>query len=342
MLDQVLGFFGIVPDYDLGLMRKNQDLGGLTARMLNALAPVFDSAQPDMVMVQGDTLTSFAASLAAFYARIPVAHVEAGLRTYDLAAPFPEEGLRQLTARLAAIHFAPTAKDMRALIAEGIPASRILVTGNTVVDAVLLGLRKLQTLPVPPLRAYVTEKQWERICNSPRIIMVTAHRRENFSRLPDIYAALRAIASADPSVLMVFPVHPNPNVVRMVRRSLSGFPNVLLTKPLDYAAFLSLMEASFFVLTDSGGVQEEAPSLGKPVLVLRDATERREGIETGQVRLVGTDSTRIATAACELLESRAVYERMSTGTNPYGDGRAAARIVKCLLADSGCWRAASA
>ncbi|MGH9581820.1 MAG: non-hydrolyzing UDP-N-acetylglucosamine 2-epimerase [Bryobacteraceae bacterium] len=333
MLRQVLNFFRIEPDYDLRVMRDNQDLAALTGRILHALAPVLDSERPDIAMVQGDTVTSFAAALAAFYARIPVAHVEAGLRTHDLSAPFPEEGLRQLTARLAAIHFAPAARNMRALVAEGIPADRIVVTGNTVVDAVLFARKKLAASPLSPLRAHLTDAQIERVRNSPRVIMVTAHRRENFGGgLRNICVALRAIAESHPEVLIVYPVHPNPNVARAVERYLSGCSNILLTGPLDYPAFVCLMDASYFIVTDSGGVQEEAPSLGKPVLVLREATEREEAIETGQVRLVGADPLRIVAAARELLTSQASYRRMVSHTNPYGDGQAAARIVNRVLA----------
>lgn len=345
MLDQALDFFNIRPNYDLRLMRPNQNPAGLTARILQALAPVLDTARPDMVVVQGDTVTTFAAALAAFYARIPVAHIEAGLRTNDLSAPFPEEAFRQLTARLAAIHFAPCERNRCALLAEGIPAHRIVVTGNTAIDAVLLAQKELRRAAVSPLRAYLTEKQLERLGNS-RVVMVTAHRRESFGApLRDICRALRAVAQSDPGVLIVFPVHPNPNVARTVKECLSGSSNVLLTPPLDYAAFVSLMCMSYFILTDSGGVQEEAPSLGKPVLLLRDTTERREAVETGQVRIVGTDPQRVVAAARELLGSGAAYRRMISPVNPYGDGRAASRILKHLLAHGGrtaATRAASA
>ncbi len=334
MLSQALDFFGIAPDYHLNAMRENQDLAGLTARILQSLVPVLARERPEMVMVQGDTVSSFAATLAAFYARIPVAHVEAGLRTYDLSAPFPEEGLRQLTARLAAIHFAPTEGNRRALLAEGIPADRIVVTGNTVVDALLFARKKLSAFPLSPLRAYLTDEQFERVRNAKRLVMVTAHRREHFGAgLRNICLALRAIADNHPEALLVYPVHPNPNVAPMVEKLLSGCANILLTRPLDYPAFVSLMEASYLIITDSGGVQEEAPTLGKPVLLLREATERREAVESGQVRIVGTDPQCIMAAARELLTSEAGYRRMIAGINPYGDGHAASRIVNRLLAD---------
>lgn len=334
MLSQALDFFGIAPDYHLNAMRENQDLPGLTARILQSLAPVLARERPEMVMVQGDTVSSFAAALAAFYARIPVAHVEAGLRTYDLSAPFPEEGLRQLTARLAATHFAPTEGNRRALLAEGIAADRIVVTGNTVVDALLFARKKLSASPLSPLRAYLTDQQFERVRNAPRLLMVTAHRREHFGAgLRKICLALRAIADNHPEALLVYPVHPNPNVTSMVGELLSGCANILLTRPLDYPAFVSLMETSYLIITDSGGVQEEAPTLGKPVLLLREATERREAVESGQVRIVGTDPQCIVAAVHELLTSEVGYRRMIARINPYGDGYAASRIVNCLLAD---------
>jgi UDP-N-acetylglucosamine 2-epimerase (non-hydrolysing) len=332
MLRQVLDFFQIEPDYDLRVMRENQDLAGLTARILRALAPVLDSERPDVVVVQGDTVTCFAAALAAFYARIPVAHIEAGLRTHDLSAPFPEEGLRQLTARLAAVHFAPTTRNMRMLIAEGVPADRIVVTGNTVIDALLLARKKLHKSGFAALSVYMTDEQIGRMHNAARIIMVTAHRRENFgARLRDICSALCTISESEPEALIVYPVHPNPNVAAAAKEFLSGCPNVLLTEPLDYPAFVCLMDASYFIITDSGGVQEEAPSLGKPVLVLRDVTEREEALETGQVRLVGTNPERIVAAARELLTSEVIYRRMVSCTNPYGNGQAASQIVKWML-----------
>lgn len=343
MLSQVLDFFGIAPDYQLNTMRKDQDLGGLTARILHALGPVLDRERPDMVMVQGDTVSSFAAALAAFYARIPVAHVEAGLRTGDLSAPFPEEGLRQLTARLAAIHFAPTERNRRMLLAEGIAADRIVVTGNTVVDALLFAREKLTASPLSPLRACLTAEQFERLRNSRRIVMVTAHRREHFGEgLQRICLALRAIAEKHPEALLVYPVHLNPNVAQTAGKSLSGCANVLLTGPLDYPAFVSLMDASYLIVTDSGGVQEEAPTLGKPVLLLREVTERREAVESGHVRLVGADPARIVAAAHDLLTSGISYRRMVARKNPYGDGHAASRIIERLLAGREPARIASA
>jgi UDP-N-acetylglucosamine 2-epimerase (non-hydrolysing) len=337
MLRQVLDFFQIEPDYDFDLMRENQDLPNLTARILTSLAPVLEQEQPDFVVVQGDTATSFAAALAAYYARVPVAHVEAGLRTGDLYAPFPEEALRQMTGRLAAVHFAPTSRNKQALLAEGVPASRILVTGNTVIDAVLWAKEKLQHRGLAPLRSSLGSEQMERLESAARIVMITAHRRESFGEgFRNICAALRRLAKSEPETLFVYPVHPNPNVAGVAREYLSKCRNMILTKPLDYPAFVCLMNASYFILTDSGGVQEEAPSLGKPVLVLRDVTEREEAVESGQVRLVGTDAERIVATARELLASEAVYQRMASGLNPYGDGRAAERIANWIAASQPC------
>ena len=333
MLRQVLDFFGIQPHHDLDLMQTAQDLTGLTARLLDALRFVLAAERPDIVVVQGDTATAFAAALASFYARIPVAHVEAGLRTLDLSAPFPEEGLRQLTARLAAVHFAPTTANMRALLREGIPPDRIQITGNTVIDALLWARNKVRPLGRSALRPYMTHQQFISFEQARRIIMVTAHRRESFGAgLRQICTAIATLAASEPGVLFVYPVHPNPNVACAAEQYLSHCPNVLRIRPLDYPALVSLMEASYFIITDSGGIQEEAPSLGKPVLVLREVTERQEALDTGQVRLVGTDPASIIAAARELLTSEEAYRRMISSINPYGDGRAASRIASALTA----------
>ena len=316
MLDQVLGLFEIRPDLDLDLMREGQTLTEITTRALTELAPYLTRMRPDLLLVQGDTTTTMAASLAAFYARVPVAHVEAGLRTGDKAYPYPEEVNRRITTVIAAHHFAPTEGARRNLLGEGIPAGEITVTGNTVIDA-LLQVVTIEPKRVPslPLRG-------------GRMILVTAHRRENFGApLQEIIAALRGLASRYPDLDLVYPVHRNPNVNGPVRKALAGVPGIHLIDPLEYKAFADLMAASYLILTDSGGIQEEAPSLGKPVLVLRDETERPEAVEAGVVRLVGPHEAKIVEAAAELLDRRDRYDAMARGINPYGDGHAAERIV---------------
>jgi UDP-N-acetylglucosamine 2-epimerase (non-hydrolysing) len=318
MLDQVLEFFGLRPDVDLDIMRPNQALAALTARLLEQIDEVLEREKPDAVLAQGDTTTVMATALACFYRRIPLGHVEAGLRTWDLQNPFPEEANRVIAGRLARWHFAPTASSRDNLLQEGIPAADIVVTGNTVIDALLMTARRELPMPIelPPDR---------------RMVLVTAHRRENFGApFRAVCAALRTLAQRNPEVAFLYPVHPNPNVKDVAHAMLSGLPNFTLGEPLDYAPFVAAMKRSHFIISDSGGVQEEAPALGKPVLVLRDETERPEAVDEGVVRLVGPHEEAIVQAAQQLLDDPAAYAAMARGVSPYGDGQAAGRIVKVL------------
>jgi len=325
MLDQVLECFDVRPDYDLDLMTPGQTLAGLTARVLTALDPLLAEHPADMAVVQGDTTTTMAGAIAAFYRRIPVAHVEAGLRTGDLAHPFPEEMNRLVTGRLAAMHFAPTESARRNLLAENTPADRILVTGNSGIDAVLYIARQLAegARPAP---------HWPWLDPAKKLIVVTAHRRESFGGgIERICAALAELA-ARPDVQVVYPVHRNPNVLDPVHRLLGNRPNLILTDPLEYVSFVDLMRRAWILITDSGGIQEEAPSLGKPVLVMRRTTERPEAVEAGTVKLVGTDPRLIVEEATRLLEDENEYARRSRIHNPYGDGHASRRIARAITA----------
>ncbi len=327
MLDQVLDFFEIVPDYDLNLMTANQTLTSLSSTMLLAMKEVLDDFKPDWVLVHGDTTTSFIASLAAFYAGARVCHVEAGLRTYNKTAPFPEEINRQLTARIADVHFAPTVKAKSNLVAENIPPETVLVTGNTVIDALFLGLQKIDhatDLNIEKLKTSIpTDKPF---------ILVTGHRRENFGdKFNQICLALKDIAQTGKANI-VYPVHLNPKVQDPVQSILGGQPNVYLVEPQPYPTFIWLLRACYLAITDSGGVQEEAPSLGKPVLVLREVTERPEAVEAGTVMIVGTDRQQIVRQTMQLLDNKNMYDQMSRAHNPYGDGNASARIVEYLNA----------
>ncbi|MGD0089451.1 MAG: UDP-N-acetylglucosamine 2-epimerase (non-hydrolyzing) [Planctomycetota bacterium] len=328
MLDQVLQVFGIVPDVDLALMCPNQTLGGLTARATESLDQYLAQVKPDLVLVQGDTTTVFCATLAAFYHRIPVGHVEAGLRTGNMQSPWPEEANRVLTTRLATLHFAPTATSRRNLLNEGVPAERVFVTGNTVIDALFIALEKVRANPpaIPGL-AQSTLERWQ---DAPQVL-ITGHRRENFgAAFEQICLAITALAKRFPKAQFIYPVHLNPNVRGPVNRILGGgqLENVHLLEPLPYLAFIALMDRATMLLTDSGGVQEEAPSLGKPVLVMRDTTERPEAMEAGTVRLVGTNLERIVSEVSRLLTDRDEYNRMARATNPYGDGKATPRILE--------------
>lgn len=327
MLDQVLDVFGVVPDFDLDIMQPGQTLSGLTARILAAIEPVLTADRPDLVVVQGDTTTTLAASLAAFYHRTDVAHVEAGLRTGDLRQPFPEEMNRVLTTRLTALHFAPTHRAEAALLSEGVDPHRIFVTGNTGIDAVLWVRKALDSGLVPA-------PSWPWLDNARRLVLVTSHRRENFG--PGFDRSMRALArlASRPDVQVVYPVHRNPNVLGPAHHLLDGKANVVLLDPLPYAPFVDLMRRSYLIVTDSGGIQEEAPSLGKPVLVLREKTERPEAVEAGTVKLVGTDEELIVSEATRLLENETEYARMAAIHNPYGDGRACDRIAEALSARS--------
>ncbi len=330
MLDQVLALFGIVPEYDLDLMTPGQDLVDLTARMLPALKQVLQQEKPDVVLVHGDTTTSFVAALAAFYARIPVGHVEAGLRTWDLTRPYPEEANRQLTSRLAALHFAPTAGARDNLLAEGVPATRIHVTGNTVIDALLYVRSQLPKTPQEQQHRFGLDLA-RLLGGQERMVLVTGHRRENFGQgFVNICQALQWIAQQEPDLLIVYPVHLNPQVLQPVNRLLGDIPNIHLIPPVDYLTFVALLNRCTLVLTDSGGVQEEAPSFGKPTLVMREVTERPEAVLAGSALLTGTDTKKIVDAVQTVLADADVYRRMASVDNPFGDGHGAERIVKIV------------
>ena len=323
LLDQVLDVFGVAPDWDLDLMRPGQTLAETTARVIAGLEAVLQDARPDMVLVQGDTTTTLCGALAAFYHRIPVGHVEAGLRTWDPQQPFPEEMNRVLTSRLATLHFAATRWAAENLLREGVPEARIAVTGNPGIDAVLWVRDRLEQGLLP-------SRPWPQLDGSRKLILVTAHRRESFGEgFRRICAALAELAARD-DVEIVYPVHPNPSVQVPVRQLLAGIPNIHLIEPLEYVPFVDLMRRAWLVLTDSGGIQEEGPSLGKPILVLREKTERPEGVEAGSVKLVGTQTRRIVEEAVRLLEDRQEYERMARVHNPYGDGHASRRIADAI------------
>lgn len=330
MLDQVLDVFEIAPDTDLDLMRPNQTLGELTARIIVALDGCLARDKPDWVFVQGDTTTVFCASLAAFYHHIPVGHVEAGLRTGDLQAPWPEEANRVLTSRLATLHFAPTERSRENLLEEGVPEDRIFVTGNTVIDALFLVLEKVHANPprIPGLPEETTQA-WDEM----PLVLITGHRRESFGEgFENICGAIGELARRFPETQFVYPVHLNPNVRDPVKRILASARtgNIHLIEPLPYLPFVALMERATLILTDSGGIQEEAPSLGKPVLVMRETTERLEALEAGTAKLVGTAKTAIVKSVSDLMTDAAVYGAMAKAINPYGDGRACERIVKAI------------
>jgi UDP-N-acetylglucosamine 2-epimerase (non-hydrolysing) len=318
MLDQVLNFFGIEPDIDLDIMRPNQALTTLTARLLLDMDDVLQAEKPDVVLVQGDTTTVMTVALACFYHRIPIGHVEAGLRTWDMQNPFPEEANRVIAGKLARWHFAPTEGSRQNLLREGVPDSEIVVTGNTVIDALLMTAAKDLSLDVE-------------LDPDKRLILITSHRRENFGEpFRDICRALHTLAERNPDVQFLYPVHPNPNVKDVAHEMLGNSPNIHLREPLDYAPFVASMKRAYLIISDSGGVQEEAPALGKPVLVLRDETERPEAVEQGVVKLVGPNYERIVAEAQTLLDDEAAYRAMACGVSPYGDGKASGRIVDVL------------
>jgi UDP-N-acetylglucosamine 2-epimerase (non-hydrolysing) len=332
MLDQALALFELVPDHDLDVMSAGQDLFDVTARVLLGMRGVLRAERPDVVLVHGDTTSCFAAALAAFYERIEVAHVEAGLRSGDLDAPFPEELNRVVADRVTRWHFAPTELARRNLLAEGRDPSRIAVTGNTVIDALLWTRGRVAGRRATDFAQALGERAAERIDGwRGRIVLVTGHRRESFGRpFEELCSAIAACARRHQDWLFVYPVHPNPNVQQPARRLLGASSNVLLAPPLEYEPFVWLMDRCDLVLTDSGGVQEEAPALGKPVLVTREVTERPEAIEAGTARLVGTDASRITRALEELLGDPRAYAAMAGASNPYGDGRASERIADVL------------
>ena len=328
MLDTVLELFELEPDYDLDIMAPGQDLTHITNAVLTGMRDVLSKAKPDRILVQGDTTTAMTAAMAAFYAKIPIGHIEAGLRTGDMSAPWPEEMNRRLADSLSDRHYAPTEQARHNLIAEGLPDDGIVVTGNTVIDTLFHTTNRLADEPA--LRDQAGAGLPERD-QSRRLILVTGHRRENFGAgFEQICQALAAIGERD-DVEIIYPVHLNPNVQEPVRRLLGDRSHIHLTEPLDYLPFVHLMNQADLIITDSGGIQEEAPSLGKPVLVMRDVTERPEAVEAGTVRLVGTDANRISGAAAELLDNAATYAAMSRAHNPYGDGRASERILQDLL-----------
>jgi len=328
MLDQTLAIFKITPDYDFNIMRSGQDLTDITTRILTEMRGILREYKPDLVIVHGDTTTTFSAALAAFYEKISVAHVEAGLRTWDIYSPWPEEMNRRITGIIATKHFTPTEQARNNLIKEGVEANRIMITGNTVIDALLYVSDILDKDKELFLRL---GEQFKYLDPNKRLILVTGHRRENFGDgFENICLALKTLARRS-DVQIVYPVHLNPNVQEPVRRILSDDPNIHLIEPLEYISFVYLMKLSFLILTDSGGIQEEAPSLGKPVLVMRDTSERPEGIESGTVKLVGTNKDSIETEVECLLEDSVAYQKMSTAINPYGDGKSAKRIADSLI-----------
>lgn len=318
MLDQIFSVFQIVPDVDLDLMQPNQTLADLTARMLMTLTRLLESERPDAVLAQGDTTTVMTTALACYYQKIAFGHVEAGLRTGNSYNPFPEEVNRVIAGRLASWHFAPTEGARSNLLREGLNDKQITVTGNTVIDALLDVANRDNPMPLD----FPADK---------RLILVTAHRRENFGKpLENIFCAIRALAEKNNDIQVIYPVHPNPNVMKLAHKMLGNNPRILLLPPLDYVLFIELMKRAYLVLTDSGGVQEEAPALGKPALVLRDETERPEAVEAGVVRLIGTETGRIINEVQRLLDDKDAYLQMARGVSPYGDGRAAERIAQIL------------
>ncbi|ALV23681.1 UDP-N-acetylglucosamine 2-epimerase [Campylobacter iguaniorum] len=330
MLDQVLEIFDIKPDFDLDIMKKDQDLYDVTSNVLLGMKDVFSKFLPDVVLVHGDTTTTSAASLAAFYNKIKIGHVEAGLRTYDIYSPYPEEANRQITSVLATYHFAPTMTSKQNLLKENKDPNTIAVTGNTVIDALFLALNQIQSNPNLKSKILnLLDRQYK--ISDRKFILVTGHRRENFGNsFINICNALKNIAINNPSIDIVYPVHLNPNVQKPVNEILSAISNIYLIKPLEYESFIYLMNKSYFIITDSGGVQEEAPSLGKPVLVMRDTTERPEAVEAGTVRLVGADTSKIISEATKLLNNELEYAKMSKASNPYGDGNACKAIVEFI------------
>jgi UDP-N-acetylglucosamine 2-epimerase (non-hydrolysing) len=327
MLDQVLDLFAITPDHDLGIMRHGQSLTSLTIRALEGLSILVEEVRPDIVLVQGDTTTTFAAALAAFYHKVPVGHVEAGLRTDDVYQPFPEEIDRRLTSQIASLHFAPTSAAASRLLSEGVSMSKVFLTGNTVIDALLQVDAMPYEFPAGPVA--------DALASGRRIVLVTAHRRENWGEpIGELCGALRDLVRAHPDIHVLFATHANPAVREIVDRELTGMERVDLLGPMEYLPFVKLMGAATLILSDSGGVQEEAPSLGKPVLVLRNVTERPEAVEAGAARLVGMARTPIVVQAGRLLDDPAEYKKMARAANPFGDGCAATRIADILEA----WR----
>ena len=338
MLDQVLNIFEIQPDIDLNLMRAGQDLFDVTSAVLLGMREVFKEQKPDAVLVHGDTTTAYATATAAFYAGIPVGHVEAGLRTHDIHSPFPEEFNRQVVTKIAKWHFAPTESSKQNLLDENIQLTDITVTGNTVIDALFWVLDRIESQPerLKNIELFLNSKlpfvwQTKHSATSEKFVLITGHRRENFGAgFLSICEAIKQLATAYPAVHFIYPVHLNPNVQKPVFELIAGYQNIHLIDPLEYEPFVYLLKYAYLVLTDSGGIQEEAPSLGKPVLVMRDVTERPEAVEAGTVRLVGADTAKIVSHVSELLSNKQSYEQMAKSHNPYGDGKASARIVQAF------------
>ena len=335
MLDQVLDLFEIVPEYDLNLMKPEQDLYDITSNVLLGMKDVLSDFNPDVVLVHGDTTTTSATSLSAFYQQIKIGHVEAGLRTGDLMSPWPEEANRQITGVLANYHFAPTSTSENNLLKENKNSKNVIVTGNTVIDALFLALNKiksdnkLEKQIIHDIESLFTNLKFK--IKHSKFILVTGHRRENHGQgFINICEALKTIAVDNPNIDIVYPVHLNPNVQKPVKEILSNIENIYLIEPLQYEQFIYMMDKSYFIITDSGGVQEEAPSLGKPVLVMRDTTERPEALEAGTVKLVGTDTKLIIKEAQKLIDDKIAYEKMSKAHNPYGDGKACSKIVEFI------------
>ena len=340
MLDQVLATFNVVPDYDLNIMQANQDLYDVTSRVLVGMRDVLHDVKPDVVLVHGDTTTSTAAALAAFYQQIPVGHVEAGLRTYDIYSPWPEEMNRQLTSRIATYDFAPTTLSRENLLKENVPEEKIVVTGNTVIDALHMVVDRLKSdSALVDEQVEVLKKAGydaKRLASGKRLVLITGHRRENFGQgFIDMVTAMKELSEKHPDVDFVYPMHLNPNVRKPIHQvfgeDLTSYPNFFFIEPLQYVEFVFLMEKSHIVLTDSGGIQEEAPGLGKPVLVMRNTTERPEAVTAGTVKLVGTNHDLIVSEVSTLLNDSAEYMKMSRAINPYGDGKACQRIVERLV-----------
>lgn len=339
MLDQVLKLFNIIPDYDLNIMKEGQDLYDITSRVLLGTRDILKKVQPDIVLVHGDTTTSTIAALAAFYQQIPVGHVEAGLRTHNIYSPWPEEINRQLTSRIATYHFTPTSLSRKNLLTEGIEEQKIIVTGNTVIDALLwvVGKIKGDSIVREQIKQTINSSGYDtnRLTNNKKLVLITGHRRENFGEgFISMVTAMKDLSAKYPEVDFVYPMHLNPNVRKPIHevfgKDLSIYKNFFFIEPLQYLEFVYLMEKSTIVLTDSGGIQEEAPGLGKPVLVMRDTTERPEALESGTVHLVGTNHDLIVSEVMTLLDNQAAYDRMSMAVNPYGDGKACTRIINKL------------
>jgi UDP-N-acetylglucosamine 2-epimerase (non-hydrolysing) len=336
MLDQVLNLFEIIPDYDLNLMSPNQDLFDVTSKVLLGIKKVLSIEKPDIVLVHGDTTTTMATSLAAFYFQITIGHIEAGLRTNNIYSPFPEELNRQFTSLVTKFHFAPTQNARQNLLDQKVPDDQIYVTGNTVIDTLFSVKKKVKKIRFSP-KVLNKLPFLDQESSIPKIILVTGHRRENFGKgFEEICFAIRDLAKMYHDVEIVYPVHLNPNVIEPVNRILSNIKNVTLIEPMDYLPFIKLMDQSYIILTDSGGIQEEAPSLGKPVLVLRNSSERPEAIEAGTVKLVGTNRKKIVFEASKLLSDKGCYKSMSSILNPYGDGKASQRISK-ILSEENLW-----